>query len=74
MFLLLKNVFFFVQVKISPDFQTVNVFWVCKGTTTDEETAAALKRISGPLRHELSTLRVMGEVPYITFAKGRNDN
>ncbi|RVE54534.1 hypothetical protein evm_000655 [Chilo suppressalis] len=61
------------KVQITPDFQTVKVFWVCKGNATDEETEAVLKSTAGALRHELSTLRVMGEVPYITFVKDQQE-
>ncbi|KAL0869792.1 hypothetical protein ABMA27_006014 [Loxostege sticticalis] len=61
------------KVNVTPDFQTVNVFWVCKGNSTDEETEAALKRAAGALRHELSTLRVMGVVPHITFVKDKQE-
>ncbi|CAH2208178.1 jg12054, partial [Pararge aegeria aegeria] len=57
------------KVKVTPDFKTVNVFWVCKGDQSDEYTNSFLHSISGPLRHELSTLRLMGEVPYIVFVK-----
>lgn len=60
----------YFQVKVAPDLQRVNVFWVCKGTNTDEETESVLCRIAGALRHELSTLRLIGEVPYIVFVKG----
>lgn len=59
-------------MKITPDLQKVLVFWVCKGDTSDEETEAMLRSIAGALRHELSTLRVMGEVPYIDFVKGKD--
>lgn len=55
---------------MSTDFHTLNVFWVCKGHSSDEKTEALLQKIAGALRHELSTLRVMGEVPYIVFVKG----
>lgn len=48
----------------------MNVFWVCKGDLSDKETEVLLNKIAGPLRHELSTLRVMGEVPYVVFVKG----
>jgi len=30
-----------------------------------------LQMISGPLRHELSILRIMGEIPKIQFIKGK---
>lgn len=55
---------------MTPDFQTVNVFWVCKGNSSDAETEHVLQKVAGALRHELSTLRVMGEIPYIMFVKG----
>ncbi|XP_026320738.1 putative ribosome-binding factor A, mitochondrial, partial [Hyposmocoma kahamanoa] len=61
------------KVKISPNFHTLNVFWVCKGDTRDEETEVLLQKIAGPLRHELSTLRVMGEVPYVIFVKDKHE-
>ncbi|XP_068620313.1 putative ribosome-binding factor A, mitochondrial [Battus philenor] len=61
------------KVKVTPDFLTVNVFWVCKGNSTDIETERLLNSIAGPLRHELSTLRVMGEVPYIVFVKDKQE-
>lgn len=58
-------------MKVTPDFQTVNVFWVCKGDSTDAQTEELLNKIGGPLRAELSSLRVMGIVPYINFVKGK---
>ncbi|XP_026763310.1 putative ribosome-binding factor A, mitochondrial [Galleria mellonella] len=61
------------KVQITPDLQTVNVYWVCKGDSTDDETESTLKKIAGVLRHELSTLRVMGEVPYIVFVKDKQE-
>jgi len=30
-----------------------------------------LQNLSGPLRHELSILRIMGEIPRIQFIKGK---
>ncbi|CAH2089414.1 unnamed protein product [Euphydryas editha] len=61
------------KVNITPDFKTVKVSWVCKGNSSDEETENLLNSIAGPLRHELSTLRVMGEVPYIIFVKDKQE-
>lgn len=56
-------------VRISPDFSSVNVYWVAKGCDKDEELTKTLKQISGWIRHELSQLRLMGEVPRINFVK-----
>ncbi|CAH2042269.1 unnamed protein product, partial [Iphiclides podalirius] len=61
------------KVRVTPDFHTVNVFWVCKGNSTDEETESLLNSVAGALRHELSTLRVMGEIPYIVFVKDKHE-
>ncbi|CAH1640200.1 unnamed protein product [Spodoptera littoralis] len=61
------------RVNITPDMNTVNVFWVCKGNASDAETEKILNRVAGGLRRELSTLRVMGEVPYIVFVKDKQE-
>ncbi|XP_072942599.1 putative ribosome-binding factor A, mitochondrial [Epargyreus clarus] len=61
------------KVRITPDFQTLNVFWICKGNAADQETEAVLNKTAGALRHELSTLRLMGEVPYVAFVKDRQE-
>ncbi|VVC93310.1 unnamed protein product [Leptidea sinapis] len=61
------------KVRVAPDFKTVNVYWLCKGNQSDDETEALLNRSAGPLRQELSTLRLMGEVPYICFVKDKQE-
>lgn len=58
-------------MKISPDFNSVNVFWIAQGDENDAVVEQVLKSISGPLRHELSQLRIMGEVPRIYFVKDK---
>lgn len=67
--LFLKFTLYF-QVSVTPDLQKVNVFWVCKGDASDDTTNNLLSKVAGALRHELSTLRIMGEIPYIEFVKG----
>ncbi|XP_046744241.1 uncharacterized protein LOC124410140 [Diprion similis] len=60
------------RVSVTPDFNKVNVFWYAKdGAESDELTEQTLHRAEGPLRHELSQLRVMGVVPMIKFVKDR---
>lgn len=59
------------RVKVTSDFQGVNVFWIAKGTSTDNEIESTLSRCAGILRHELSQLRLMGEVPRIHFVKDK---
>lgn len=58
-------------VKVTSDFQFVNVFWSAKGSQDHAETEIILKKSSGILRHELSQLRLMGEVPKIIFVKDK---
>jgi ribosome-binding factor A len=55
---------------VAPDFKKVNVFWLARGTESDEMIEKILKRSAGQLRHELSELRVMGVMPHIEFVKG----
>lgn len=59
-------------VKVSPDFQSLNVFWLAKNDENDEKVEQILKSVAGPIRHELSQLRLMGEVPRIYFVKDKH--
>lgn len=60
------------RVKISQDFAFVNVFWLCSGEVgKDVLLEHELQRCSGLLRHELSQLCLMGEVPRIKFVKDK---
>lgn len=58
-------------VKVTPDFHMVNVLWVANGTESDLEIEKALNKTAGAIKHELSELRVMGVVPYISFVKDK---
>lgn len=46
---------------------------MAKKSENDSELDKLLQSLSGPLRHELSRLRIMGEVPRIYFVKGNID-
>lgn len=60
------------RVKISSDFACVNVYWLGTGDVhSDASLEAELQRTSGQLRHELSQLRLMGEVPRIKFVRDK---
>jgi len=59
------------HVKVSPDFLGVNVYWLAKGTDNDDKIEELLHRIALSLRHEMSQLRLMGEVPKIHFVKDK---
>ncbi|XP_037035197.1 uncharacterized protein LOC119073667 [Bradysia coprophila] len=59
------------RVNITTDFKLVNVYWLARGDGTDERLEAMLSKSTGMLRYNLSTLRLMGEVPMIKFVKDR---
>lgn len=59
------------RVKVGSDFQGVNVYWLAKGNDHDDEIQTVLNMAAHSIRHELSQLRLMGEVPKITFVKDR---
>lgn len=54
-------------VKVSSDFKKLNIYWISNNNVYNEEVHRRLKSIAGPLRHELSVLRLMGEIPQINF-------
>jgi ribosome-binding factor A len=59
-------------VRVSNDFRSLNVYWTSSGgqkSAEDISIDVVLRSIAGPLRHELSVLRVMGEVPQINFVR-----
>lgn len=56
------------RLKVSPDFNVVNVYWTCKSTSVyDKELEMVLKDASFKLRHEMCQLHVLGKVPRINF-------
>lgn len=60
------------RVQVCQNFHGLNVFWF--STINDSKLLLIerrLAKIAGPLRHELSQLRLMGEVPRITFVKDK---
>lgn len=62
---------FLLQVCIAGDYKSVKVYWMAGKSEDDSQLDELLHMISGPLRHELSVLRIMGEVPRIQFIKGK---
>lgn len=58
------------QVIVAGDYRSVNVYWMASKSEDDSQLEELLQSISGPLRHELSRLRIMGEIPKIQFVKG----
>lgn len=62
---------FLLQVCIAGDYKSVKVYWMAGKSEDDSQLDKLLHMLSGPLRHELSVLRIMGEVPRIQFIKGK---
>ncbi|XP_015920821.1 uncharacterized protein [Parasteatoda tepidariorum] len=62
---------FMEKVKVSPCYQTLNVYWQIPSTSYEkhEEIAIALNSIAPRLRAELISRNVMGKVPYIFFIR-----
>lgn len=59
-----------IGVKVNPDFTGVNVFWIA-GEDQSKFLEDELSKCSGYIRHELSQLRIIGEVPRIYFLKDK---
>uniref|UniRef100_A0A1Q3F6H6 Putative ribosome-binding factor a mitochondrial n=1 Tax=Culex tarsalis TaxID=7177 RepID=A0A1Q3F6H6_CULTA len=59
------------RVKVSSDYHGINVFWFSRDNHNDMDIGRLLKRISGGLRHELSQLRLIGQVPKLNFVKDK---
>lgn len=60
------------RVNITTDFHLVNVYWLARGDGTDANLETILSNSAGKLRHNLSQLRLMGEVPTIKFVKDKS--
>lgn len=56
-------------MKVSADCGNVKVYWIPKGNEKDDEVEKLLKEVAGPLRHEMTAMRMMGIVPAIRFHK-----
>lgn len=59
------------QVNVCQGFGVLNIFWFASKEGVNNDIEEKLANIAGPLRHELSQLRLMGEVPRIQFVKDR---
>lgn len=58
-------------MKVAPNFQSLNVYWLANNDENDAKVEQILKSMAGRIRHELSQLRLMGEVPRIYFVRDR---
>lgn len=66
---LLGNNIEITKVKVTSDFNTINVYWVANGMTDEDNIKGLLKRAGGFVRHELSNLQTIGLIPHINFVK-----
>lgn len=55
---------------MASDFKQLNVYWLPKDTENELEFEKSLNTLASRLRHELTQLRIMGNVPKICFCKG----
>lgn len=59
------------RVRVAPDFREANIYWFSTNLNKDVKIDAILKQLSYRLRHELSQLRLVGEVPLLTFVQDK---
>lgn len=59
------------RVKITSDYRKVHVFWIAKGNKNDAFLEKLLQESAYVLRHELTQLRVVGQVPELMFLKDK---
>lgn len=57
------------NVKVVPDFSTVNVYWMTSDSGNEAAIETILPKCSADLRRTLTGLRIMGHVPAIQFCK-----
>ncbi|XP_050079314.1 putative ribosome-binding factor A, mitochondrial [Anopheles maculipalpis] len=59
------------RVRVAPDFREASIYWFSTNLNRDVKIDGILKPLSSRLRHELSQLRLMGEVPQLTFVQDK---
>lgn len=58
------------NVQMSSTYQRLDVYWLCTRLDLDEDDLEKkLLQLAGPMRRELTKLRVIGEVPPINFVR-----
>ncbi|XP_058059113.1 putative ribosome-binding factor A, mitochondrial [Anopheles bellator] len=59
------------HVRVAPDFREASIYWFSTSLNRDVKLENILKPLSSRLRHELSQLRLMGEVPHLKFVQDK---
>lgn len=57
------------HIDVSPDFKTINIFWVDNDIDMQPDMPELLKKCSFKLRHELHQLHIIGKLPAIQFVQ-----
>uniref|UniRef100_A0A182JXT9 Ribosome-binding factor A n=1 Tax=Anopheles christyi TaxID=43041 RepID=A0A182JXT9_9DIPT len=59
------------RVRVAPDFREASIYWFSTNLNRDVKIDGVLKPLCSRLRHELSQLRLMGEVPQLSFVQDK---
>uniref|UniRef100_A0A182QNK6 Ribosome-binding factor A, mitochondrial n=1 Tax=Anopheles farauti TaxID=69004 RepID=A0A182QNK6_9DIPT len=59
------------RVRVAPDFREATIYWFSTNLNKDVKIDGILKPLSSRLRHELSQLRLIGEVPQLMFVQDK---
>uniref|UniRef100_A0A182WRI7 Ribosome-binding factor A n=1 Tax=Anopheles quadriannulatus TaxID=34691 RepID=A0A182WRI7_ANOQN len=59
------------RVRVAPDFREASIYWFSTNLNRDVKIDGILKPLCSRIRHELSQLRLMGEVPQLTFVQDK---
>uniref|UniRef100_A0A2M4BX25 Uncharacterized protein n=1 Tax=Anopheles marajoara TaxID=58244 RepID=A0A2M4BX25_9DIPT len=59
------------RVRVAPDFREASIYWFSSSIDKDVKIESILKPLSFRLRHELSQLRLVGEVPHLRFVQDK---
>lgn len=59
------------RVRVAPDFREASIYWFSTNMNKDVKIDGVLKPLAFRLRHELSQLRLMGEIPQLSFVQDK---
>ncbi|XP_046550511.1 putative ribosome-binding factor A, mitochondrial isoform X2 [Haliotis rubra] len=59
------------RVKVTPDFSSVNIYWLSSGSERDGELEIELKKHEAKLRSILISYHIVGTIPQVTFVQDR---
>ncbi|XP_067651784.1 putative ribosome-binding factor A, mitochondrial [Haliotis asinina] len=59
------------RVKVTPDFSSVNIYWLSSGSERDDELEIELKKHESKLRSILISYHIVGTIPQVTFVQDK---